>query len=454
MLELGPLEDELGLFTDLYQLTMCQAYQAAEMNQPAVFSLFFRKLPDHRNFLLACGQEEAARLATAIRFPRRQLDRLADLEVFRDEFLRWLEAFRFSGDIHALPEGTPVFPHEPLLEVRAPVAEAQLLESIVMNAVNTETLLASKAARITLAAAGRPVMDFGMRRMHGMDAALRGARAYRVAGISATSNVLAGLRHGLPVQGTMAHSFIQAHDDETQAFRLYARLYPGTTLLVDTYDTLAGVEKVIALVRDEGLEVGGIRLDSGDLGALAKESRRRLDAAGLERVKIVASGGLDEWKIAGLLADGAPIDGFGVGTDMGAVADAPSLDLAYKLTEYAGKPRLKNSPGKQLLPGAKQVWRFQDASGHYTHDELTRREEQRQATPLLLPAVTGGEPLHPTPNPDLARERAWEALEHMPPEMRRLEPMDAPYPVHTSSALSALRRAALAAIGTRHSRHN
>ncbi|MEX0730359.1 MAG: nicotinate phosphoribosyltransferase [Aquisalimonadaceae bacterium] len=438
--------DELGLFTDLYELSMAQAYWAERMAEPAVFSLFFRKLPEPRNFILACGQVHAARLVTGIRFPRRQLDRLAGLGLFQDRFLDWLEGFRFSGDIHALEEGTPVFPHEPLLEVRAPVAEAQLLESMLMNYINLETLLASKAARMVLAAGERPVIDFGMRRMHGLDAALRGVRAYRVAGVAGTSNVLGALRYGLPPRGTMAHSFIQAHDDEMQAFRLYARLYPGTTLLVDTYDTLVAVDKVISLVRDEGLDVGGIRLDSGDLGGLATKARQRLDRAGLQAVKIVASGGLDEWRIRDLLAGGAPIDSFGVGTEMGSVADAPALDFAYKLTEYAGEPRLKNSPGKQLVPGAKQVWRFQDAAGRYTHDEITRREEIRDAAALLKPVIRDGEPCTGEPDLEMIRRRSQDALQRMPADMLRLEPMHTPYPVRFSSALRALRGKALATL--------
>jgi len=441
-----PAEDELGLFTDLYELSMMQAYQAERMHEEAVFSLFFRRLPANRNFMLACGQQHAASLATRIRFPPGQLHRLAGLDLFQDDFLRWLQDFRFTGDIHALEEGTPVFPHEPLLEVCAPVAQGQLLESLLMNYVNTETLLASKAARITLAADGRGVLDFGMRRMHGMDAAMRGVRAYRVAGLQGTSNVLGGLVYGLPPRGTMAHSFIQAHDSELDALRAFARLYPGTTLLVDTYDTLAAVDKVVQLVRDEGLQVGGIRLDSGDLGALARRARQRLDQAGLQGVKIVASGSLDEWKIHELLSAEAPIDGFGVGTAMGAVEDAPSMDLAYKLTEYAGEPRLKSSPGKQILPGRKQVWRYQDGQGRYTRDEITRRHEHREATPLLHPVVASGEPVGPAPDTGDARHRAWTALERMPRELRQLQTMEPGYGVSFSEALTDLRAQALAAL--------
>ena len=439
MSDLTLTDDELGLFTDLYELTMLQAYWAEGMRGSGVFSLFFRKPPANRNVVLACGQEHAAVMARKIRFPRAQLDRLATIGMFQDGFLRWLEEFRFSGEILTMPEGTPVFPHEPLLEVRAPVAEAQLLETLIMNLVTTETVLASKALRVVLAAGDRPVLDFGMRRMHGTDAALRGVRAYRVAGIRATSNVLGSLRYGLPASGTMAHSFIQAHPDETEAFRTYGRLYPGTTLLVDTYDTLTAVDKVITLVRDEGVNIGAIRLDSGDLLELSTRARERLDAAGLERIKIVVSGGLDEWKIQGLLSDGAPIDSFGVGTDMGAAVDSPSLDLAYKLTEYDGEPRLKNAPGKKLNPGPKQVWRFAGADGCYSHDEITGRDEHRDGEPLLQPVIRDGEPVGEPPDIATAHDRAWAALARMPEGMRRLEPMDTPYPVHFSEALERLR---------------
>lgn len=441
----APLESEYGLFTDLYELTMAQAYWSERLTERATFSLFFRKLPASRNLALACGQEDAARLATEIRFPRAQLDRLDRLGGFRDDFLRWLEDFRFSGDIRTLPEGTPVFPQEPVLEVDAPVIEAQLLESILMNLVNLETVLASKALRVVQAAAGRPVMDFGMRRMHGMDAALRGVRAYRVAGISGTSNVLASLRHDLPARGTMAHSYIQAHPDEAAALRAFARLYPGTTLLVDTYDTLNAVEKVIRLVRDEGLEVGAIRLDSGDIAVQAREARARLDAAGLDSIRIVASGGLDESRIQALLAEGAPIDGFGVGTDLGSSSDAPSLDFAYKLTEYAGQPRLKNSPGKPMMPGRKQVWRFRDPrSGQFTGDEITTADETRDAEALLRPAVENGVAATTQTDPDEARARCRRDVARLPDAIRGLEAAATPYPVTFSERLERLREQALA----------
>lgn len=446
MTAIWPDQDALCLLTDLYELTMAQAYWHQQHNDEAIFSLFFRVLPAQRQYAVACGQEYAAHLVSALRFPREQVARLASLKQFQPEFLDWLAGFRFTGEIRAVPEGSLIFPHEPVLEVRAPVVQGQLLESLLMNYINLETLLASKASRVVDAAAGRPVMDFGMRRMHGLEAAWRGVRAYRVAGISGTSNVLASRDFDLPAQGTMAHSYIQAVGDERRAFLDYARLYPGTTLLVDTYDTLAAVDKVIGLVRDENIEVGAIRIDSGDLGALAKAARQRLDDAGLSDIRIVVSGGLDEWKIAGLVADGAPVDGFGVGTEMGSVADAPSLDFAYKLTEYGGSPRLKNAPGKPVYPGAKQVWRHYDANGMLTGDEITGIDEARDGEPLLRTVIANGEPVIAEPDADAARQRLGRERAALPEPWRGVDPAPQPYPVSLSERLETLRQRTLDAL--------
>lgn len=441
----GITEPELGLFIDLYELTMAQAYRAGNMNERAHFSLHFRELPPNRNFVLACGQHYAAQLASTLRFPREQVDRLAELETFDDDFLDWLTRYRFSGDIRVMPEGTPVFPHEPILEVDAPVAEAQLLETLLMNVVSTESVLASKAVRMVIAAQGKPVVDFGMRRMHGFDAALRGVRAYRTAGITATSNVLGSLQHGLKANGTMAHSFIQACRDEKEAFRLFAQRYPGTTVLVDTYDSLAGVDKVISLINDEGLDIGAIRLDSGDLAQLSKEARAKLNAAGLTDVRIVISSGLDEWDIRAILANDAPVDAFGVGTRLGVSADAPALDLAYKLTVYGEEPRIKNSPGKVLLPGAKQVWRVRDVEGRYLYDEIGRESEQLRGDPLLTRVVTNGMVTGPAPDPAESRERVRTALTALPKRLLSLDTAETPYEVRISKSLNRLHEQAVAA---------
>lgn len=439
-------EADLGLLTDRYELNMLQAYWASGMKAEATFSLYFREMPAARRFMLACGQQHAAHLVTELRYPKAALDEIARLGDFQDRFLRWLEDFRFTGDIVAMPEGTPVFPQEPLLEVTAPIAEAQLLETLLMNLVHLETVLASKAVRMVIAANGRRVVDFGMRRMHGLDAAVHGVRAYRTAGIAGTSHVLAGLHFGLPVSGTMAHSYIQAHADESAAFKAYAALYPGTTLLVDTYDSLEAVDKIIGLRKQLGerFDIGAIRLDSGDMAALAEEARKRLDAAGLTTVKIFASGGLDEYRISSLIAEGAPIDAFGVGSALGASVDAPSLDLVYKLTTYDGTGRLKNSPGKQIYPGAKQVFRFRKPTGEYDFDEITLREEVRGADPLLVPIVSEGGPLAaPTLDPALAASYVKGEVEKMPASLRALDTGGADYEVRISRAVRDCRASTL-----------
>lgn len=439
-------EKDLSLTVDLYELAMAQAYQAESMHGTAVFSLFFRTLPANRNVMLACGQSEIVRLIERLRFTDDQLSRLASLERFQPWFLDWLADFRFSGTIHAVPEGTPVFPQEPILEIEGPVAEAQLLESLIMNYVHLETVLASKALRLKQAAAGRPVIDFGMRRMHGLDAAWRGVRAFRLAGLDGTSHVQAGLDFNLPVRGTMAHSFVQAHDDEMSAFRAYARLYPGTTLLVDTYDTRRAVTDLIHwMTACPEVDIGAIRLDSGDLGRQAQQCREQLDAAGFGQVRILASGGLDEDKIQQLLADGAPLDGFGVGTALGAASDAPSLELAYKLTEYDGRPRLKNSPGKESYPGRKQVWRERDQHGHYTGDRVTARDEKGPGEPLLSPLMVDGERLRDATVPfETAVAGAHECIDRLPDAVRGLA--SAHYPVTISDRLRDLRQATLARV--------
>jgi nicotinate phosphoribosyltransferase len=326
-----------------------------------------------------------------LRFDQAALAYLDSLGRFSKRFLQYLDQLRFTGDVYAVPEGTPVFANEPLVEIEAPIAEAQLVETFVMNQVHLQTVLASKASRVVEAARGRQVVDFGWRRMHGTDAGLKAARAFHIAGVHATSNLAAGQAYGIPVAGTLAHSYIQAHDDEYEAFRAFARLYPDTVLLVDTYDTLVGVHKVVDLARELGpsFRISAVRLDSGDLGDLAFKARRLLDDAGLQRVTIFASGGLNEDEIAGLMVAGAPIDGFGVGTDMGVSRDAPSLDIAYKLVEYAGRPRMKLSTGKVLLPGRKQIFRV-ERDGMPDHDVLGRRDDDPCGRALLQRVMAGG----------------------------------------------------------------
>jgi len=427
-----------ALLTDLYQLTMLQAYWKEGMVDEAIFSLYFRELPAARNFVLACGLDDVLHYLETLHFEARALEDLQRLDgSFCDGFLAWLSELRFRGAVRAVAEGVPVFPDVPLLEVIAPIAEAQLVESFVMNQVHLQSVLATKAVRVVTAAAGRPVVDFAMRRMHGADAALKGARACHIAGVVATSNVLAGLTYGIPVRGTMAHSYIEAHDRELDAFRAFAELYPGTIILVDTYDTMEGVRKVIELAHELGdeLSVRGIRLDSGNLADLARKARELLDAAGLGKLEIFASGSLDEYRVAELVTSGVPIDGFGVGTRMGVSRDAPDLELAYKLTAYAGEGRLKTSPGKPVLPGPKQVFRVEEA-GCAVRDVVARHDEELPGRPLLDEVMRDGRRLAAgRVSLEQIRARAASELAKLPSGVRALEPANPPYPVEVSEAL-------------------
>jgi len=430
----------LALFADLYELRMVQAYFEERMADDAVFSLFVRRLPARRNFLLACGLDTVLDYLENLRFGDGDLAYLRSLGPFSDRFLDWLGELRFTGHVYAVAEGTPVFADEPILEVVAPLPEAQLVETFVMNQIHVQTLLATKAQRVVTAAADLPVVDFGARRMHGIDAALKAARAFYIGGVAATSNLLAGRQFGLPVMGTMAHSYIQAHEDEAAAFRAFAQLYPGTVLLVDTYDTLAAVRTVCDLAKTlgEAFQVKGVRLDSGDLVALSKETRRLLDDAGLSKVEIFASGGLDEYKIAELLSSGAPIDGFGVGTNMAVSEDAPDLDIAYKLCEYAGRGRLKLSASKPILPGRKQVFRVAENHRDF-RDVIARADETLAGRPLLQPVMRNGKRL-PAACVDLeaVRHHAKQQIARLPDRVRALPPAEPPYEVEISNALSLL----------------
>lgn len=433
------------LMTDLYELTMVQAYHAAGMDDPATrdehratFELFFRELPAGRRFAMAAGLNDVLTFLEHARLSDDDLDYLRGQGQFNDAFLERLRDFRFSGDVDAVPEGTIVFPNEPLVQVTAPIAEAQLVETLVLNHVHFQTVVASKAAHVVLAAGDRTVVDFGSRRAHDVDAALRSARAAYLAGAAGTSNVMAGKNDGIPIFGTMAHSYVQAWNDELAAWEHFVRLYPETTLLVDTFDTLEGVRHVIELSRRLGDEfrVRAVRLDSGDLAELAHRTRKLLDEAGLPQVKIFASGGLDERKIALLMADGAPIDGFGVGTKMVVSEDAPTLDFAYKLVEYAGRPRTKLSTDKVIYPGRKQVFRTM-ADGVLRGDLLAPHDAQAPGRPLLEPVMRGGRRL-PVGCRTLQQSRRHAAAElaALPERLRSLDAEPAAYPVEVSDELT------------------
>ncbi|MEK6209060.1 MAG: nicotinate phosphoribosyltransferase [Pseudomonadota bacterium] len=430
-----------ALLTDLYQLTMLLAYREQRMADTAVFEFFVRKLPPQRNFLIAAGLEQVLEFLEKLRFAEDELDWLREQRRFRRDFVDELRRLRFTGDVHAMPEGTIFFPHEPILRVTAPLPEAQLVETRIINILHLQTIVASKAARCVLAAPDRLLVDFGLRRAHGAEAGLLAARAAYLAGFGGTATVLAGQRFGIPLYGTMAHSFIQAHTDESLAFEHFARAHPdNTVLLIDTYDTEAGAAKVVALARrlkQEGIVIQAVRLDSGDLGDHARKVRRILDDGGFPEIRIFASGGLDERVLHDLLAGGAPIDGFGIGTSLVTSEDAPALDCAYKLQEYAGLPRRKRSEGKATWPGRKQVYRDYDQAGRLAGDIITVETDACPGEPLLEPVMTAGRRVAPPPPLDQVRGRMIAGMGKLPPRLRGLERAE-PLPVAISSQLKAL----------------
>jgi len=429
------------LLTDLYQLTMLQSYYEQGMTEVAVFEFFVRRLPENRGFLLAAGLEQALDFLEELRFGEEELDWIRKSGRFGAEFADRLAHLRFSGDVHAMPEGTAFFGDEPILRITAPMPEAQLVESRLINLLHFQSLVASKAARVKLVAPDKLLVDFGLRRAHGAEAGLLAARAAYLAGFSGTATVLAGAKFDIPVFGTMAHSFIQAHDSEELAFEHFARAQPGNvTLLIDTYDTEACARKVARLaprLAVQGINIKAVRLDSGDLAAHAKAVRKILDDAGLKEIRIFSSGSLDEYVLRDLLARGAPIDGFGVGTHLDTSADAPYLDCAYKLQEYAGRARRKRSEGKATWPGRKQVFRHFDEHGSMTGDVLTLESDKQDGTPLIECVMRDGKRLR-TPEPlAVIRERAARNMAALPVHLHTLK-SSPNYPVTVSNALTAL----------------
>jgi nicotinate phosphoribosyltransferase len=430
------------MLTDLYQLTMLQAYFDEGMQDTAVFEFFVRALPPGRNFLLAAGLEQVLCYLEQFRVTEAELDWLRAHGGFREPFLAALGALRFTGDVHALPEGTACFINEPMLRITAPIAQAQVVESRLLSLAHLSTLIASKAARSVLAAPGKLLVDFGMRRAHGAEAGLLAARAAYLAGFSGTATVLAGIEFGVPVFGTMAHSYIEAHADEISAFKAFARSFPAdVVLLIDTYDTERAAEKVVRLAPElarEGIRVRGVRLDSGDLAAHARAVRAILDRGGLSEVTIFSSGNLDELKLQQLLAAGAPIDGFGIGTSLDTSSDAPFLDCAYKLQEYAGTPRRKHSEGKATWPGRKQVYRQFAPDGTFDHDVVALESDPQQGTPLLVPVMHGGRRVAAAETLASARARAAAEMARLPPRLRLLASSPVPYRVDIAPGLRAL----------------
>jgi nicotinate phosphoribosyltransferase len=429
------------LLTDLYQLSMLDVYRGCGMEQTAVFEFFVRKLPARRRFLMAAGLEQLIEYLESLRFTSEDLEWVRASGRFGPGFAEYLRDFRFTGDVHAMPEGTVCFPDEPLVRVTAPMPQAQLVETRLINLIQLQTLLASKAARFALVAPDALLVDFGLRRAHGAEAGLLGARAVYLAGFSGTATVSADAAFGVPVYGTMAHSFIQAHDDEAEAFMNFSRYQSrNVVLLLDTYDTEAAAHKLVALaptLTREGITIKGVRLDSGDLGDHARKVRAILDAGGLMNVTIFASGNLDEYLVRDLVKGGAPINGFGVGSKLMTSSDAPYLDCAYKLQEYARRARRKRSEGKATWPGRKQVFRRFGPDGRMVGDVLTLEGDVQEGEPLIVPVMQAGKRLaSPRPLSEI-RDYARAQLAKLPDALRMLEG-DASYPVHVAPAIRAL----------------
>jgi len=438
-------EENVSMLLDLYELTMCASYYEHKRFEPASFDLFIRKLPPNRSYLLFAGLEQALLFIEKMHFREEHIEFLKKYG-FKDDFLDYLRNFRFTGDVWAIPEGTVVFPNEPLIRVTAPIIEAQLLETFLLNTINFQTTIASKAARVVTAAKGRPVIEFGLRREHGVDAGIKAARASYIAGCIGTSNVLAGMLYGIPIFGTMAHSFIMFFSDELEAFRAFSHTFPDrSTLLIDTFDVIKGAKNAILVAKEleaRGFKLRGVRIDSGDLVALSKAVRKMLRENGLDYVQILASGDLDEYKIEELLEKGAEIDVFGVGTKLGTSADRPYVDIIYKLCERMTsdgkfKPVMKLSEGKATLPGRKQVFRVKDANGYFVKDIIALEDEEMDGEPLLVKVVDRGKIIYNFPSLEKIRERALDNLSRLHEKYKRLK-NPAKYPVKLSPNLSKL----------------
>jgi len=444
---LGHLKEEnMSLFTDFYELTMCAAYFDNRNFENATFDLFIRRLPENRSYFLFAGLEEALNYLQTIKFTEEHIAYLKT-QGFKEDFLNYLRNFKFTGEVWAVPEGTLVFPNEPLLRVTAPIIEAQLVETFLLNSINLQTMIATKASRVVNAAEGRAVIEFGLRREPGIDGGMKVARSSYIAGCMGTSNVLAGMTYGIPVFGTMAHSFIMSYPKEIDAFRAFAKTFPDkSTLLIDTYDDVAGAEKAVIVAKEleaKGIRLSGIRIDSGDLVESSKRVRKILDSNNLQLAKIFVSGDLDEYRITELLKAGAPIDAFGVGTKMGTSADRPYLDGIYKLCETQtpdGKftPIMKLSKDKITLPGRKQVYRFTDNNHFFKKDVITLADETAEGgEPLLIKVMEEGKIVYRLPTLEQIRNYAAENMAKLPKKYKVLTNAPA-YPVELSQKLRNL----------------
>ncbi|MGH8129868.1 MAG: nicotinate phosphoribosyltransferase [Steroidobacteraceae bacterium] len=433
-----------ALLTDFYQLTMLAAYFARGMEHSAVFEFFVRRMPRNRNFLVAAGLEQLVAFLENLKFSEADLDWLTSTGRFDPAFLRRLAKFRFTGDVDAVPEGTVFFANEPIVRVTANLPEAQLVETRLINLMHFQTLIASKAARCVLAAGSRMLVDFGLRRAHGAEAGILAARAAYLAGFTGTATVESSRRFGIPLYGTMAHSFVQAHAGEVEAFRHFIECFPeNNTLLIDTYDTLEGARKVVALVREfqpAGLRIGAVRIDSGDFAEMSRGVRWILDEGGCQDTKIFASGGLEETAIAALVASDIPIDGFGVGTNLDASVDEPVLDCAYKLQEYAGRPTRKRSSGKETWPGRKQIERHRDTKGTLHRDEVVLESDPVRGERLLVPVMRNGKRVDAYQTLAKARDRARRELASLPAKLRSMERQEI-YEVGISPSIRSLAEA-------------
>lgn len=431
---------------DLYELTMGMSYFTYKRNAWATFDLFVRELPKNRAYLVACGLEDILDYIRGLRFSREDLAYLNKQKTFSANFLKYLSKFRFKGDIFGLPEGTIFFANEPIIRVTAPIIEAQIIESFLLNTINLQTMIASKAVRVVCAASDRGVFDFALRRTHGSIAGIKVARSSYIAGFNGTSNVLAGKLYKIPVVGTMAHSFVMSFKYEMDSFLAYSLTFPDkTTLLVDTYDTRKGIQNAITVglyLKEKGYHLQGIRLDSADIAGLSKLARKMLDKAGLKSVKIFASGNLDEFKIKDLLDKGARVDNFGVGTNMGTSIDAPCLDVIYKISEVTDEdrkffPTMKLSKDKVTYPGRKQVFRIKDKYGKFTKDILGLQGEKINGKPLLIKVVDKGKIIYKVPSLDKIRLSLKNSLLRFPKELRDIYPRYK-YPVIISPKLRKL----------------
>jgi len=447
----------MALLVDLYELTMAQSYFVYKRNTLATFDLFVRDLPPNRNYLVACGLTDVLNYLKNLRFSRQDLDYLDKLKLFSQDFLKFLARLKFKGDVWALPEGTVCFTQEPIIRVTASIIEAQIIESFLLNTVNLQAMIASKASRVVCASKDRKVYDFSLRRTHGSDAAIKVARSSYIAGFCGTSNVLSGMLYKIPLVGTMAHSFVMSFKQEMDSFLAYAHVFPDKSiLLVDTYDTKKGIKNAIEVadyLKARGHCLQGIRLDSGDIAYLSAWARRMLDEAGLDYVKIFASGNLDEFKIRNLIKRGAQVDSFGVGTNMGTSIDAPSLDVIYKISEVTDDngeflPTMKLSKGKVTYPGRKQVFRVEDRKKRFVKDVLGLEGEKVRGRPLLVKVMQKGKIIYRAPSLDKIRNFAQNNLSRFPEKLKDIH-AEYQYPVLISPKLFRLRQNLTQQLGDR-----